>query len=736
MTYRFDGVEIDAGEFRVTRAGESIRLEPKAVELLLFLAANAGRLVTKAEIQEAVWRNTFVADNALTRLVAQIRKALGDDAREARYIETVPTRGYRFVARLDTAGEGETGGDAAPLLGSVRASAGTATPEPEAPAEHRWSPGFRAAAVATALLALTFVGLGLRARAARPGAFLGPTHNAPGAIQRQVSTSAQLNQFPCFSPDGSAVAFTTLRNGSMEIVVRALAPGAREVEVTSDGMQNVQPAFSPDGRLIAFHSVKRGGLWLVPASGGVPRQLTTFGSRPAWSPDGAYLAFQSQSWVGSAEGFSVAGEGSTIWLVDSAGGEPRPLTSIPAVGPGGQGAPAWSPDGQLISFIAGMRVMTMRADGSGLRQSSSDLWATGVAWERSGRSQIWTGSQAGNWFAWRVPVLPETGEVSGPAQVLATGGESASAWTHPALSPDGRSIAYVTFRTRYEILGQEVTADGRPVGAAEPMVPGVAGRKVPLGFSPDGRRLAFGTFRPGVGPSFWVADTESGATRLVVERPGTQWTRGFFPDGRLGYMVREASGWSLWSVDVDTLQARELRKLDTNLSLTPLLSPDGRSLVSHGARNGALNVWVMDISGGPARPLTSDAEGIGWPTWSPDGKTLAVEMMRGGNTRIGLMPSTGGAVREIVSTPGQNWIRSFSPDGRRVAFAGQRGGIWNVYWAPVDGGAEQQVTWHDSPAVFVRYPDWSRSGNRIAYEYGESTSTLWTTELPAVAAGQ
>jgi DNA-binding winged helix-turn-helix (wHTH) protein len=306
MTYRFDGVEVDSGGFRVTRAGESIRLEPKAVELLLFLAANAGRLVTKAEIQEAVWKDTFVADNALTRLVAQIRKALGDDAREARYIETVPTRGYRFVARLESGGEG-MGMDAA-----------AAEPSPARP---RWLRGLRAAAVVATLLALTFVALGLWARSGRTAVVLGQApRKGLGGIQRQVSTSAQLNQFPCFSPDGSSVAFTTLRGGSMEIVVRALAPGAREVEVTSDGMQNVQPAFSPDGRLIAFHSVKRGGLWLVPASGGVPRQLTTLGSRPAWSPDGAHIAFQSQSWVGSAEGFSVAGEGSTIWVVGSAGG--------------------------------------------------------------------------------------------------------------------------------------------------------------------------------------------------------------------------------------------------------------------------------------------------------------------------------------------------------------------------------------------------------------------------------
>jgi hypothetical protein len=106
MTYRFDDVEIDASGFRVTKAGEPVRLEPKALELLLFLARNPGRLVTNAEILESVWKDTAVTENALTRLVAQIRKGLGDDAREARYIEAVPTTGdpVRVLAGRPRAG--------------------------------------------------------------------------------------------------------------------------------------------------------------------------------------------------------------------------------------------------------------------------------------------------------------------------------------------------------------------------------------------------------------------------------------------------------------------------------------------------------------------------------------------------------------------------------------------------------------------------------------------------------
>ncbi len=216
------------------------------------------------------------------------------------------------------------------------------------------------------------------------------------------------------------------------------------------------------------------------------------------------------------------------------------------------------------------------------------------------------------------------------------------------------------------------------------------------------------TLRPGAGLSLWTVGLGSGEARLVAEEPGLLQSRAWFADGRrLGYVAPGKEGRSFWSIDLETGDRREHRAIEAHLSWPPVLSPDGRSLLSHGALEGALNVWVMDVEGGPARPVTSDEEGMGWPVWSPDGARIAVEIMRGGDTHVGLVPATGGPVREIVTTPGQSWPHSFSPDGRRIAFAGQRGGLWNVYWAPVDGGAEQRLTPYDSPAVYVRYPSWS-----------------------------
>src|SRR5687767_12090980 len=86
-----------------SRAGDPIPLEPKAFDLLVHLIEHRDRLVPKDELLESLWPGTFVTPNVLTRAMAQLRKGLGDDAHEARYIETFAKRGYRFIAPVTIA---------------------------------------------------------------------------------------------------------------------------------------------------------------------------------------------------------------------------------------------------------------------------------------------------------------------------------------------------------------------------------------------------------------------------------------------------------------------------------------------------------------------------------------------------------------------------------------------------------------------------------------------------------
>src|SRR4029453_1340292 len=98
FVYEFGEVRVDMGRMAAIRGDASIPLEPKAFDVLVHLIEHRDRVVTKEELLDAVWEGTFVTPNVLTRAVAQIRKALGDESQDARFIETVAKRGYRFIA--------------------------------------------------------------------------------------------------------------------------------------------------------------------------------------------------------------------------------------------------------------------------------------------------------------------------------------------------------------------------------------------------------------------------------------------------------------------------------------------------------------------------------------------------------------------------------------------------------------------------------------------------------------
>jgi TolB-like protein/Flp pilus assembly protein TadD len=108
--YSFADVRVDCGRFCVVRDGQALKITPRAFEVLLYLIEHPDRVVEKQELFERVWRESFVTDNALTRMVKEVRRVIGDDADAPRYIETVPKRGYRFIAEVKK----ESRGDASP----------------------------------------------------------------------------------------------------------------------------------------------------------------------------------------------------------------------------------------------------------------------------------------------------------------------------------------------------------------------------------------------------------------------------------------------------------------------------------------------------------------------------------------------------------------------------------------------------------------------------------------------
>ncbi len=103
--YEFGPFRMDSAERLLRNGDRRIPLPPKVAETLLVLLRNAGRMVDKADLIKTVWPDTFVEEGALARNISLLRKALGDTGEEARYVETIPRRGYRFVAPVGTPAE-------------------------------------------------------------------------------------------------------------------------------------------------------------------------------------------------------------------------------------------------------------------------------------------------------------------------------------------------------------------------------------------------------------------------------------------------------------------------------------------------------------------------------------------------------------------------------------------------------------------------------------------------------
>src|SRR5215813_15635011 len=95
---RIGGWRVDPELDELSREGQTIRVEPRTMQLLLYLAAHAGRVVDVKQLLDEVWSNVVVTQGSVYQAVAQLRQILGDDSEHPSYIENLPRRGYRLIA--------------------------------------------------------------------------------------------------------------------------------------------------------------------------------------------------------------------------------------------------------------------------------------------------------------------------------------------------------------------------------------------------------------------------------------------------------------------------------------------------------------------------------------------------------------------------------------------------------------------------------------------------------------
>ena len=704
--FQFGDVTVDLRRMLVLRGNEPVSLEPKTFDVLRYLLEHRDRLVTKEELLDAAWRDTFVTPNVLTRAVAQLRKAIGDDAFEARYIETVAKRGYRFIAPVVTDPFGAAGPDV-----SARSTAATATvsrPPRRGPI----------AVVAAGCLLAAAVGFGMFAMRERAGLDV----TAPAQLSmRRFTTGSQSYSFPAISPDGRTIAYSSDVTGAMEIYTAGFAAGGREVALTSDGGQNMNAEWSPDGQWISYHSRKNGGIWIVPSGGGTARRVVEFGSQATWTPDGRRLVFTSDAGGMAAQ--------SILWSVDRDGGDRRQVTKLGAPR-GGHSKPAISPNGRVVAFgVANghisVEVWTMPMDGETRTKIGE---GHSPRFSPDGSAVYWIGrSPEGNDTLMRVGI-DERGVPAGQAEeVQQFAGNFVGGFS---IARNGTAVLWL-FRGSANLWAVDVPPPGAKPAPPVALTSDDVRNSYPS-HSRDGR-VAFQQYAPGQPPTVWVID-EDGRNReaLTVGLSTGVWGPQWSPDAKRLFVAVAARGQkaSFAWLDIATKQLSPIA-ISSEGVLSQRLSPDGREMAFHVIdAGGVINVWTQSLDGGARKQLTFDSEAMSYPMWSADGKSLVIEIKRGDDTHMGVISRDGGQVEMLVTARGQSWPYSWAPDNDRIAFAGARDGVWNIYTVSRKTKEIVQLTDFNSVQGYVRYPSWSRTKDTIVFERAEQRGSLWTTRLP------
>lgn len=700
-SYGFDDVLVDPSNLRVTVAGEVRPLEPKSFRMLCFLIENRHRAVPKDEILQAVWSDVQVTDNVLTRAAAQIRKALDDDPKQPRYVETVPTVGYRFMAALR---------EQTPL-----------------PSQPRPAP-VRLTIAAVATVAAVAAGLLVWQNTERPAA-------AFSMRSSQFTSSEGLDIGAVFSAAGNLIAYASDRSGSFEIYVRSIDPSAHELQITSNGNENLFPTFSPDGQAVTFSSLKEPGVYRVSLLGGPVRRLTDFGTQPVWSPDGKWIVFASHtsSSMGTTDFYFP--RDSTLWLIPAEGGEPRQITgnSRPL---GGQRFPSWSPDSQEIRFVnnyaRGCSMWTYRLPDGVMRElfRSYDNCYGSATFTRDGTAMFYVVSRLnGDIGIYRQRLNPNTLSAVGAPEALYQ--PSVGVPRDVSLSPDGKHLIYSAVIAKSRLMMLKMSGDTPRDDWPEELTHEVSYRFVMPNLSPDGKSLAYMQLPKSGLPRIWVKTLPDGEPAPVGPDSEAQFYPEFSADGlSVRYMARHR-GQDTTALESIRLSDGTMRVLGSipGAAYQPSFSPDGSEVVFNDDTAGDMQTWKLNLKTRARTRMTSAPLGAGYARYSHDGKRLFFQVrQQNGANQLTVMPSSGGPM-EVIKDGGVNFSFGSSPDDSKVPYAGLVDGVWNIYWISVSTHEVRQLTHYNQSRIYVRYPVWSRTGDKIVYEFNEPRGNVYLADI-------
>ncbi len=639
--YCFADFTLDTLAGTIRRGENEIELRSKSVEVLAYIVEHHGRLVTREELMQAIWPDVSVNDESLTRCIADIRKALGDEQQQL--IRTVPRRGYIFAAQVTT-----------PVLEFRRAPQDQALKAlPVLPRSGAEARRFYTILIGSAAVLIGAVGVGYLAKSV----WRAPETRAPFRAVPLI-TLPGVSRYPSFSPDGDRIAFTWTgpNQDNQDIYVQQIGVGA-PLRLTTDPANDYNPVWSPDGRWIAFlrrspEHPDGSEVRLAPPPGGVERKISEI-SVPqsyflippylAWCPDSSCLILTDSLGQGQPE---------ALFVLSLDTGEKRQLTrpQAPALG---DANPAISPDGRWLVF-------RRQSNGSRTGELYRLRLRAGVVGAGEPERLTALAMDAGYpaWFPDSKQILfaSEAGEVHG------------SLWRHDVTGPGGPE--------RLPFVGEDGLMPA--VSGTQPRRPA---RLAYIRSFQDSNIWRIETSAPGIPASMRPV--------IAVSSSRRDGTPQLSPDGRrLAFTSDRSGAWEIWVSDPDGLNAIQLTSLGTAAG-APTWSPDGQRILFQASRDGRGEIYMIPAAGGKPRNLSPNPVNDTRPSFSHDGNWIYFASVRSGDRQIWRMPASGGEATQITTNGAFAGFES--PDGAYVYYNQSMETPSPLWRVPTSGGAAAKI---------------------------------------------
>ncbi len=628
---RFGLFEVDPAAGELRKGGMRLKLQDQPFQILLMLLKTPGEIVTREALRTALWpADTFVEfDHSLNTAVKKLRQALGDDADNPRFVETLPRKGYKFIAPVQFLEQ----------RGNVPVEQ-----QPVAATRNEFrNPSFASTQKRQLIWAAAIGGIAMLAVIALV-VYLVPRHekSPPSHLTFTPFTSFPGEEVtPAFSPDGSRVAFAWNAGKSEDVQIYVKVLGTEQpVAITSGNSINTFPVWSPDGRYIVFRRA------CVPLLG-------------------HHLLIQASACANGKSG---------IFMIPSVGGPERLLRETSVVSATGQ--MSFSPDGKSLAFadIADGRwaIHQMSLDDLSVRRITDPVSVSGDTEPAFSPDGKWVAFARDTNSSPNIYVVPRDGGVAHPITKInglpVVGG---LAWTS-----DGKGLIYGGFG-----LWRVALSDGVP----EPLTTNI------WAFYPSvhGKQVVFAD--SSWVENIYRIDVTSPKPKItpVIESSRVEESGQFSPDGKtFAFQSTRTGSFEIFRADADGTNQLQLTHLNGPLTGTPNWTPDGKFIVFDSRVGGNADIFAVPGQGGSLRQLTTDPSNEAVPSVSRDGKSIYFASDRGGSFNVWKMPIDGGAASQVTRDGG--FFARESPDGQWVYYAKSVsvGGIWRV---PVNGGKEEFV---------------------------------------------